>query len=673
MREKTSLKTRKAKNLDKHQLGLNQILKPALFFIISFLLEIVGFAIFKFYTPSGSTQVLPQYILFDIGIWLFICSLILCTSKNWISNVIFYIALFAEGTIFAINIVLRTGFGYLMTFDMVRLLSECFTSMNLAFINWPLIISAVLGIGAVIAIPILFDKFLSKKKITIQKMSKSIFCLMFFLITATVGAGCYSSQLLFLKASATNKEISDDKYLYENIQLQDQAYQKFGSCGFYLKNLASFLFPNSNVSKSELNEVLDEYNKSVATKNSTASLADDNLIVIMLESFEWFAIDPYNTPNLWALKTGETSDKTSTSITIKATAFTNYNSNNKTNVSEDLCLMGYMPNENTLSLKSNNLYSAKYSLPNLFNNEGYTTSYFHNWNKNFYNRYKTNTNIGFSNFYSIDDFKSDTKSKTFNYYNLEADFIDQMVENIAPTTGEKFMSFYTTISTHGSYDVINTRFNNYYEIYDSNLENMKIWFSDQGYHYPTGKTMQAYLREYKSAAIDTDVMIGKLFEHLESNNLLDETTIVLYADHNAYYHELTNEIKSTAKADYSSQTSYTVPLMIYTNGRISTEDVTSYCSPYDLYPTICGLFGLPYNTVNALGKDILSTTDISNTVYISQLTGYYSDKVYSKNMIYFKKYDGATDADVEAFKTHVCEVLQKQRILNIVYKSKAKY
>ena len=25
----------------------------------------------------------------------------------------------------------------------------------------------------------------------------------------------------------------------------------------------------------------------------------------MLESFEWFAIDPYNTPTLWALKTGE--------------------------------------------------------------------------------------------------------------------------------------------------------------------------------------------------------------------------------------------------------------------------------------------------------------------------------------------------------------------------------
>lgn len=666
IKEKTKLKKRNLKNLEKHQLGLNQIIKPIIFFVVSLVLEIISFALFKFYTPSGSTMVLPQYILFDIGVWLFVSALILCTSKNWISNVIFYIAIILEAIVFAVNIILRTGFGYLMTFDMVRLLDETIESMNLTFINWPLIIAATVGALVVIAIPILLDKFLSNKKITIKKTSKSIFCLLFFLITATVGMGCYSAQTLLLKTSATNKEISDDKYLYQNIQINDQAYQKFGSCGFYLRNLANLIFPNNGTKKAEVDKILEEYDSSVVEKNPAASLSGDNLIVIMLESFEWFAIDPYNTPNLWALKTGETNEN----IEKQATIFTNYNSNNKTNISEDLCLLGFMPNENTLSLKSGSVYSAKYSLPNLFKNDGYTTSFFHNWSKKFYNRYNTNTDLGFSNYYSIDNFVSETKSTTFNFYNLEADFVEQMMENIAPSANDaKFMSFYTTISSHGSYEVENPRFKDYLETYDNNLNNMKTWFSDQGYHYPSGEKMQAYLREYKAAAMDTDAMIGKLFAHLKTHNMLNNTTVVLYADHNAYYHNLTNEIKSTDKSDYSSKESYTVPLMIYTNGRIGTKTVDSYCSPYDLYPTISMLFGLPYNTINAQGKDMFSPTDIAQTVYMSHLTGFYSDKCYSKNMIFYERYEGATDEDIESFKSNVCKLLEKQRVLNIVYKS----
>lgn len=651
---------------EKRKLGLNQILKPALYLLISIILEITSFAIFKFKTTSGSTQFLPQYILFDVGVWLIVCGLMLCTKLNWLSNIIFYISLVLKATIFITNVTLRSDFGYLFSADKLSVVPEMVEAMNFSFINYGLILFCVLGAVVVISAPILFDKFFGRKKIQLKKISNSIFCLLFFLVTLTVGSGCFAAQTALLKTSNSYKEIYDDKYIYENHQINDLVYQKFGSCGFYLVSLSNIFFPNAGISKSEVNKTIETYNNSTVQKNESAKLYGDNLIVIMMESMEWFAIDPYNTPNLWALKTGTANEN----IPKQGMVFTNYISNNKTNVSENLCMLGYMPNEAKFNFKANNTYATKYSLANLFETEGYTTSYFHNWRINFFSRDKVNKEIGFDNIYSLEDFKHPEKSTEFNFYNRESDFIDQFMNKIAPTSG-KFMSFYTTVSSHGTYDVQNPRFENHFKTYDSNLELMKELFSSQGYTYPSDAKFQARLKEYKSAIMDTDEMVGKLFKHLKDNNMLNTTNIVLYSDHNAYYEELTNHIKNTKKTEYTNTYSYTVPLMIYSNDlQLSTID--TFCSAYDLYPTICSLYGLPYNTYNAMGKDVLSA-DISNTVYYSALTGFYSPTCYSKNMQYIHKYENATDSDVDLFKTNVCEFLRKERTLSIVYKSNKTY
>ena len=665
-RKKSKLTKNQLKELRQKQIGLNQILKPIIFFVVSFILEIVSFALFKFKTPTGSTSILPKYILFDIGFWLIICALIICSSKNWISNIIFYLSMLFEVALLVANTTLRSGFGYLFTFDMFDLLYEMTASIDSSFLDFKIIIFAILGAATLIALPLITDKLCKNKKITINKVSKPIFCLLCFLITATVGMGSYAAQSALLKTASAQKEISDDKYLYQNQQVVDQAYQKFGSCGFYFKNLINTIFPNNGVSKDEQAKILKQYNESL--KNSqTTDFKGDNLIVIMMESVEWFAIDPYNTPNLWALKTGKASDN----ITKQATVFSNYYSNNKTNVSENLCMLGYMPSVCNFNTNSNNLYSTKYSLPNLLKNEGYTTSFFHNWDANFYTRNTTNKNIGFDNLYTIDEFESPTKSIKFNYYNLESDFAEQFMTKIAPSDGKPFMSFYTTVSTHGLYNVSNPLFEKYSKTYDNNLEDMKKWMAIEDYHFPTDTNMQAIFKHYKSAVMDTDEMIGKLFKHLRDNSMLDKTTVVIYSDHYSFYHNLSNEIKGTNKSDYSSQESYVVPLMIYSE-KLSSSTIESFCSPYDLYPTLCEMYGLPYNTINAQGKNML-TSELSETVYFSHLTGYYSAKCYSKNMLYVHKYNKSNDNDTIQFKENVCKFLEKQRLLNIIYNSKSTY
>ena len=64
----------------------------------------------------------------------------------------------------------------------------------------------------------------------------------------------------------------------------------------------------------------------------------------------------------------------------------------------------------------------------MFKEQGYTTNFFHNWKKDFYDRDKTISNIGFDNFYSLEDFENETKSTRFNYYHLEVDFYNQFVD-----------------------------------------------------------------------------------------------------------------------------------------------------------------------------------------------------------------------------------------------------
>lgn len=666
---KTPRSLKKIKELEKKQIGLNQILKPALYLFLSFVFEVVLFIVLGFKTSSGGAKILPSYIFFDIGLWLIVAAIMLCITKNWLSNLIFYFAMLVKFIILIANVTLKGGFGYLFTFDMVHLIIEAIESIDANFINFGLIIASVIAGAFIVAIPLIFDKFLKNIKITLKKASKPIFCLLCFFITSTLGLGSYTIQIATIKASATNVEISSDKYLFDNMHIKDAAYKKFGSAGFYIKNLYDLCFEKASISEEEQAAALKAFEENITTTNSSAALYDNNLIIIMMESFEWFAIDPYNTPTLWALKTGE--NYYAQHIPAKSLMMKNYVSNNKTNVSEQLCLLGYMPNDSKLNLGGTNSYSAKYSLPNLFKRAGYTTNFFHNWEKTFYNRDTVTINLGFDKFYSLDDFSSPTKSTAFNYYNLEVDFTNQFINQIAPTD-KKFMSFYTTVSTHGNYMVNNEKFADYYKKYDENLETFKIWLGKEGYAYPADETDQQILRHYKSAAIDTDKMVEVLFKHLNNTGLIENTSVLLYSDHNAYYHDLAYKMRGTVLTEYEKVQSFTVPCMLYSK-KLTGKTVDTFCSTYDLYPTLTSLFGLPYNLMCIQGKDIM-TNPLNNSLYVSHLTGFYDAHFYSKDMDYIIK-TGTTGDSVllEEFKTKVCEFYKKQQTLEIIYKLKLSY
>ncbi len=561
-----------------------------------------------------------------------------------------------------VNATLYTEFGYLFTWDMFKLIGEGGESFDSTFINIPMIIVCVIIILVIIAIPLILDRFLSEQKITLSKMSKPSFFLLSFFICFTLGVTSYGIQAKALPKT-DNQEleaITSDAFLYNNMHLKEEAFRKFGTCGFYLKNFYDLTI--ANLDHSEENDIKNYIKENEVETNESASLYGDNLIIFMLESYEWFAIDPYLTPNLWKLKTGEGSADT-TSVPSQGVVFDGYVSNNKTNMSETISLLGYMPSINSAAFDKNDL-SAAYSLPNLFKKQGYTTNYFHSWKGAFYNRRTNLVNLGFENFYSLEDFNDPNKSTTFKQFNREADFASYFINQIAPTD-KKFMSFYTTVSTHGTYTVTNDRFSEYYAAYDANKENIQTWLTDNGYIYPTSPEEQKMLRHYKCAAMDTDAMLGVLFEHLSQNNMLDNTTVLLYSDHNAYYHNLTQKIKGTEIEDVGNLKTHGVPMMIYSS-KLTGQNISSFCNTYDIYPTICNAFGLNYSKAFALGVDLFGT-DISNSLFVTPLTGFYSQTCYSKSTSTFKTYDGGTDEDIETFKRLICKFYDKQIKLDKIY------
>ena len=104
---------------NKDKIGLNQIIKPIVYFVLCFALEMVNYFLLDMKTASGAKQLLPTYIMFDIGFWLLIAGLIFISSKNWLSNTLFYFFLIMQIVLCAVNATLHADFGYFFTWDML--------------------------------------------------------------------------------------------------------------------------------------------------------------------------------------------------------------------------------------------------------------------------------------------------------------------------------------------------------------------------------------------------------------------------------------------------------------------------------------------------------------------------------------------------------------------------
>lgn len=521
----------------------------------------------------------------------------------------------------------------LVTLDMVFNLGlETVDVFEFNQLDIPSIITSVVIVALYVCAIVYGGKF--APKFEVKKDLKSIVMIVLLLVCfELVGFG---SLNLFKMGHFSNNEseervLEDNGYWYKSMNNKFASLKKFGFWGFYINNAKIFWGYDKTLEKEE-QDVLQAYIESgenYLTQNSTyngqnvsASLNGDNLIMIMMESIEWFAIDEFNTPNLYNF------------IQNEAIEFSNYYSRNKTNISEQISILGNVSNEYSIESVYNQVgLDTTYSLPNLFRDAGYeSVNYFHDYSGKIYDRDKLNVEIGFENVYAMEEYPLGFEPRYFGDFLDDGDYIREMMNLFVPKD-KSFFSFFTTVTTHGPYANSNDRFTHYYDAFDQNYQNYVPYAQSKGWATPEVDTYEyKLLKEYKSKAMAVENAFVEINNYLENNYddngtlLKDNTTIVMFADHNAYYSDMTTLVKGINKYDRNKNL-YNVPLVIY-NSKLGQGKVDTFCTTFDLYPTICDLYGLAYNKSLPQGASIFSE-EIENTVFVSTMSGCFDENYYT--------------------------------------------
>lgn len=628
---------------------VDNLLTALIFFAFSILLEIV-FCLCTF------GQVLT-YISIPIGITMFLALVIFLLPTFWVRTILSGILLLAQLVISIVNNVLYKSTGELFTSHKLKLIGEATEATTGTLINfWVVLALFLIFAGAIVC-------FVFSKKIS-QKFSykPTILSLIAILLIFQL------SSLLLFTLSIKSKE---DRILFSDTYVSVERYKKFGYYGFYVANILNMInspYKLTDEEKLEFeNFVLEGWNTEQTPYSNI--LKDDNLIVILTESVEFFGIDSYFTPNLHKLYYSD------------SLLFENYYTENKTNMSEGMALMGtYSFSQPLITSSGQSMTSVlkNLSIANSFKNNNVKTTYIHGYNKSFYNRDVTFNKLGFDNLIFAADQEQELKQfelennnvynwSTANFYEFVKDssFIKYNIKNVIPDTGRFFTTF-ASFTTHGDYVARGSNLNYYNKLTSvenqENLNNLISNLETSGYNVRQNLNQFLY---YKAAMMDLDKTIEILFDRLEETNNLDNTAIVLYSDHNAYYDDFGLKLKNLNSFSIEG---YHLPSAIYSTKLANaykqnntTLTVSKFVSVNDLYPTICDLFGFGYNKNLCYGKNVFSS---EQNLFISL-----KDRIIFDNNFYYFNHPVAITNNLSSdyFKAEVDKILYKVNVFEHLY------
>jgi len=343
-----------------------------------------------------------------------------------------------------------------------------------------------------------------------------------------------------------------------------------------------------NNESNETIKIIDEYlmNRPITPRNEyTGIFKDKNLVYIMVEAFDFMAIDEQLTPTLYKL-------------TQEGFFFDHFFSPQyscATGESEFIGLTSLIPRTGICSPNTYTNNTYKTSIFNLFNKEGYFSSSYHNYSDKFYQRTDLHVNLGSTKFYNNDDLDI----KTLKGWPSDVNLMEEAFKIYG--NQEKFFSYIITSSTHFPYDIDSTLGNRYIEQISS--------------IYPD---LPMNVMRYKSKAMELDKSIETLINLLTAQGILDDTVIILYGDHFPLKTE--KQVFLDYGDPYQNRNQgfnmNILPMIIY-NSEVKGSQISKVSSTFDLVPTIANLFDLDYDPRFYFGVDIFDTTQERVVPYAS--------------------------------------------------------
>lgn len=337
----------------------------------------------------------------------------------------------------------------------------------------------------------------------------------------------------------------------------------------------------------------------------TGRFKGKNLVWIVAEGFSTLAMDPERTPTLWQLsRQGFVFEHFYTPLWGVSTSDGEY-----------VTTTGLIPKSGVWSYSLSSENYMPFALGTQFRKEGYLTQAFHDYLYNYYDRDRSHPNMGYD-YYAIGQGLELSSGDAFPPSDLE------MMEQIVPMFAEEdqFMVYCLTVSGHLNYNL------------EENAMAARHW--DEVKELPYSDAVKCYL----ACQLELELAVRSLVEQLTAAGRLEDTVIVLSADH--YPYGLTDE-------EYSELLGHPVdPVFeIYENTLIlwsaELEEpvyVDKYCSSLDVAPTLSNLFGLPYDSRLMMGADILS--DAPELVIFADYSFINGAGYYDSETDLFTRWDG---------------------------------
>ena len=308
----------------------------------------------------------------------------------------------------------------------------------------------------------------------------------------------------------------------------------------------------------------------------TGMFKDMNVIYIMIEAFDYMALDEELTPTLVRMKKeGWDFSNHYTPKFSCATGESEFVSEISLVPQSDVCT----PNQYATNHWPNSIFQ-------MFKNNGYDTYAFHNWRDEYYERRTIYENSGCDVYLNYEDQP---------YHTLAGWQSDkEMMELTLPEyiNSDQFLTVYITSSTHFPYDsssALGDRYLN--EIIEVHPD------------YPLN------VKRYISKAMELDKAMEYLMEELDKVGKLDNTLFVMFADH----HPLKTDLSIIA--DYTFELDRRIdmnedrtPLIMY-NTQMTPTKQEKVSSTYDILPTTLNLMGFEYEPRIYVGRDYFSDSD----------------------------------------------------------------
>ena len=269
------------------------------------------------------------------------------------------------------------------------------------------------------------------------------------------------------------------------------------------------------------------------------------------------------------------------------------------------------------------------STPSMLKEKGYYTFSMHANNGDFWNRRVMHQSLGYDKFYS----KSEYEIADENIIGLglnDKEFFTQSVEKLKKIDSkhEKWYGLMIMLSNHTPFSDTD-KYGEFPVDIKETITNPDGTTEEVVYPYLEGTKLGNYYKSLHYA----DSALGVLIEELDKANLLEDTVLVIYGDHDAriskkeynYQQNYDKEEDDLLDRDdenyvefdsYQQELGRKVPFIIWTKDMAGTnlnQEISNVMGMYDAMPTLGNMLGF-YNEY-ALGHDIFNIKDQNIVVF----------------------------------------------------------